>query len=170
MGIADIDDGRRHAMNLKNELFAVIDALESATVKYAVCGGIAVAMHGFPRATRDLDVIIQENDLPRADTALQQIGFTVPAGIIPFGTGTQHVRKVFRISKPMGSELLTLDLLLVTPVLTDVWESRVQLELDSRTIWVVSRDGLAKMKRMAGRLRDLADLEELGFDVDRDTN
>ncbi|MEZ6059475.1 MAG: hypothetical protein R3C19_03840 [Planctomycetaceae bacterium] len=157
-------------MNLKKELFAVLDALESATVKYAVCGGIAVAIHGFPRATRDLDVIIQEDDLARAETALQEIGFTVPAGIIPFGTGTQDVRKVFRISKPMGSEFLTLDLLLITPVLNDVWESRIELELDSRTVWVVSRDGLAKMKRMAGRLRDLADLEELGFDVDRNTN
>ncbi len=87
----------------------------------------------------------------------------MPSGIIPFATGTPEAREVFRVSRRWREDLLTLDLMLVTPILEDVWASRLQMALPTRKIWVVSRLGLAKMKRLAGPMRDLADLEELGL-------
>ena len=37
-------------MNLKDELFLIAEALRKARVDYAICGGIAVVIHGYPRA------------------------------------------------------------------------------------------------------------------------
>ncbi len=45
------------AMQLEDVL-TVLDALERAGVRYAVFGGLAMAAHGFDRATRDLDLFV----------------------------------------------------------------------------------------------------------------
>jgi hypothetical protein len=81
--------------------------------------------------------------------------------LIPFDIGTERERKVYRISKAEGRDLVTLDLIVVTPILRDVWNSRELVEVDSKAIKIVSRAGLIKMKRIAGRLQDLADIEAL---------
>ena len=84
--------------------------------------------------------------------------------MLPLALATQAIADMhFRVSRILNNELFTLDLLLVTPVLHEVWTSKEVLHLPDRKISVVSRTGLAKMKRLAGRLRDLADLEELGL-------
>jgi len=137
-------------------------------VEYAVCGGLAVAFHGYPRATWDIDLMIRRESLDAAQEAIASLGYTVPGGILPFAIGTSEYREVFRISRADGSELITLDLILVTPILEDVWADCVSMSLPDREIRVVSQQGLATMKRLAGRLRDLADLEELGLLDDDD--
>ena len=65
-----------------------------------------------------------------------------------------------------AGELLTLDLLLVNPVLQRVWEEREVYEWQGRQVQIVSAAGLARMKRLAGRDQDLLDLKKLGFTVD----
>ena len=45
-------------MDLKQELFGVVGALSRADVPYALCGGMAVVLHGYPRLTRDIDLPI----------------------------------------------------------------------------------------------------------------
>lgn len=153
-------------MNLYVELMAIVDVFEQAEISYAVCGGLAVALHGYPRATQDIDIMIREDDLEKAERLLKPVGYFIPAGIIPFKTGTPEEQRVFRVSRMLEGELLTLDLLLVTPIMKSVWESRIRLQLESTQISVVSKEGLAKMKRMAGRLKDLADLEGLNIPVE----
>lgn len=153
----------RMDLNIKEELFSITDALDSAGVKYAACGGIAVAVHGYPRSTLDIDLLVLKKDVERAVEAVRPLGFVLPAGIIPFDVGKPTERRIFRVSKPAGEELLTLDLLIVTPLLRAVWQGRQTLELGGRRLVTVSRDGLARMKRAAGRHRDLDDLEKLGL-------
>ncbi len=122
---------------------------------------MAVVLHGYPRLTRDIDLLIRPEDLSAAREALAAIGFTVAAGLIPFDTGDPHERKVFRISKMVGSDLLTVDLLLLPAFLKEVWENRETYELENLPIDVVDRKGLITMKRIAGRLQDLSDIEHL---------
>lgn len=50
-------------MDLKRELLAVIRALNDADVPYALCGGMAVVLHGHPRLTRDIDLLVRKQDL-----------------------------------------------------------------------------------------------------------
>ena len=148
-------------MNLKTELLAAARALDQAAIPYAVCGGLAVVLHGFPRLTRDLDFLVQESDLEPAKEALGKTGFTIPGGLIPFDIGKEHERRIFRLSKRIGAELLTVDLLLVPDFLQDVWDDREVYEVEGVPIQVVSRKGLLKMKRIAGRPQDLSDIDSL---------
>jgi len=85
------------------------------------------------------------------------------AGRLPFGVGTDKEREVHRVSKLVGENLLTLDLLVVTPVFERVWEQRETFLFEDRRLQVVSAEGLAMMKRIAGRDQDLLDLKILGF-------
>lgn len=148
-------------MNLKTELLGVARALHRTEIPYALCGGLAVVVHGYPRLTRDIDLLVQEGDLDRARKALGKVGFTIPGGLIPFDVGKEHERRVFRLSKRIDDELLTLDLVLVPQFLQDVWEDREAYEVESVPIEVVSREGLLRMKRIAARPQDLSDIENL---------
>src|SRR5690606_3415455 len=49
-----------HTMELVSEFERIIDALQASGVDYAVCGGVALAIHGQPRATRDIDLLLLE--------------------------------------------------------------------------------------------------------------
>jgi hypothetical protein len=153
-------------MNLRDELFLVTDTLENARIDHAICGGMAVVVHGYPRLTRDIDLLLREEDLERARSALEKVGYTLSAGILPFDVGKSTERRVFRVTKVEGARYMTLDLVLVSPFLEDVWKGRQKHLVEDRTLYVVSRAGLAKMKRAAGRPQDLADLSQLGLDDD----
>jgi hypothetical protein len=150
-------------MDLYSELLALLDVLEKESIEYALCGGVAVAFHGYPRFTKDIDILVRPQDLPRVKEAVARRGFVLDSGRLPFGLGTRNEREVHRISKVEGKEVLTLDLVLVNQVLDDVWNGRERFEWQGRQVQVVSREGLAVMKRLANRRQDLLDLEKLGF-------
>jgi hypothetical protein len=152
------------AEDLITTLDAVIDALNAANVGYALCGGLAVNLHGHARATRDIDLLVPQGQLDAARAALRPLGFDIDAGPIPFGVGTDRERVLYRVSRILDAQLSTVDLMVVTPVLEAAWVSRVHARWRSREIWTVSLDGLAHMKRLAGRPQDLADLDNLGLE------
>lgn len=152
--------------DLKRELLEIVHLFNTEGIEYAICGGIAVSIHGYPRSTQDIDILVKAEDLERILVQVEKAGFTLSAGIIPFDIGKKTERRVFRISKVYGEDLLTLDLILVSPFLEDVWDLRERYQLGGSEIQVVSRTGLKKMKKAAGRPQDLADLHELGLGED----
>jgi hypothetical protein len=118
-------------VNLKRELLEVARALDQAGVPYALCGGLAVALHGYPRLTRDIDLLVRPEDLNAARSALAGVGFSIEAGIIPFDAGQPHERRVYRVSKAIGAELLTVDMLLLPAFLQEVWQGRETYEVEA---------------------------------------
>jgi hypothetical protein len=147
-------------VNLVDELLGLITALNDSNVDHAVCGGIAVAIHGHPRFTKGIDLLVRAADLDRVRDVARTRGFSLEGGLLRFGSGPQQ-REVFRLSKAVGPNLLTLDLLLVGPVLEDTWNTRQRVEWRGQKVSVVSRDGLLRMKRIAARPQDLADVDKL---------
>jgi hypothetical protein len=145
------------------ELERLVDAFEADEVGYAVCGGLALAVHGHPRATKDVDLLVQPHDVDRAIEVAKRVGFDIPARKMTFGLRTGTPREMKRLSKldPDTGTLMSLDLIVVNPELEDVWEDRVRVMWRERPLVVVSRAGLATMKRIAGRKQDLADLAKL---------
>lgn len=150
------------------DLRRVLDALHAHGLEYALCGGMAVNIHGHVRATTDLDFVIAASDQQRVLDVLRDLGFRFVAGPIPFDSNTAKERVLHRASRIEGEEILTVDLLLVTPVLEDIWQTREVFEWEGRRVTVVSLAGLTKMKLMAGRHQDLADLENLGVEISRE--
>ena len=150
-------------MDLYSELFTLIDVLNAERVEYALCVGIAVAIHGFVRFTGDFDFVVRPEDMDRLVAVLDAQGFILDFGILPTGAGEEIPCDIRRISKGIGEELLTLDMILINPQTQDVWDSRQTVEWRRRHLTVVSKQGLMKLKLMARRSKDLIDLQELGL-------
>jgi hypothetical protein len=148
-------------VKLRTELLQIAQCLDDAKVDYALCGGLAVAAYGYPRSTKDIDLLIQPDDVDSCHAALAKIHYDLESGLIPFDSGTDKERRLYRVSKAEGHELVTLDLLVVTPIFQDTWSTRESIEVDSKAIKIVSKRGLIKMKQIAGRFQDLADIEAL---------
>ena len=151
-------------IDLYTEFYALTDALTAANVPYAVCGGVAVAIHGYPRFTRDIDLLILPEDEPRVLDIAARREFLFNAGRMPMGEGEVCDWEIVRVSKIVGPDLLTLDLLLVGPSTLKVWDSRGIAAFNGRQVTVVSREGLKHLKLMAGRKQDLLDIEQLGME------
>lgn len=159
------------AFDLIAELEQLVDALEREHVEYAVCGGLALAIHGHPRATKDIDLLVPPELVARVREVARQLGFDVPARPMIFGLAAGVRRPVDRISKldEETGALLSLDLIHAVGELATIWSSRVRYQLPSREIVVVSREGLVTMKTIAGRPQDLADVARLQGTEDTDT-
>ncbi len=149
-------------VNLVDELHAIAAALTADGIRYAVCGGVAVTIHGATRSTVDLDVLVGRADLPRALEAVRPLGYAYAALPMTFDPATPRERHVQRVSKLEGDQHLLLDLLLAEAAFAGTLDDRIELALPTGPLAVVSRATLVRMKRLAGRAQDLADLEKLG--------
>lgn len=132
--------------------------LGAQRVEYLLIGGYAVALHGYPRATVDLDiwVRVERDNAARIVAALRDFGFDSPLlAERLFLLADQIVR--FGVP-PFRIELLTS----IAGVDFDACRTRaVLMEIDGLTVPVISLDDLKINKRAAGRHKDLADLEHL---------
>ena len=151
------------ALDLIAELERLLDSLDAAGITHALCGGLALAVHGHPRATMDIDLLLRTEELTSAMDVARRCGFDLAAKKMVFGVRTATPREIHRVSKldAETGELLSLDLLVVGPGLERVWADRTTASWREREIAIVSRDGLVAMKRLAGRAQDLADIAAL---------
>lgn len=154
------------ALDIIEELEAIIDAFDAEGIEYAVCGGLAVGILGLPRATKDIDLLVRREDVDRAKATVKAIGFDIPAKRMVFRQGAPDEQEMHRQSKldPETNDLMPLDLLVVMPIFEEVWATRIELPYRERKIKVVSREGLVTMKTRSGRPQDLVDIERLQFD------
>lgn len=148
-------------MNIVDELYAITAALREAGVPYAVCGGIAVTVYGVTRTTKDIDIVIAREHLSPALAAVAKLGYDIPAGPMTFGAGTPNERHVQRVNKIEQNQHLVIDLLIAEAAYAVFQRARIDVALPAGTITVVSRETLLRMKRLAGRPIDLADIEKL---------
>ncbi|MGH9554681.1 MAG: hypothetical protein ACRD2Y_02555 [Terriglobales bacterium] len=147
-------------VSLYEELKNLVADLNQASVPYALCGGIAMAVYGFVRATEDIDLLVQRADLDRIFTIAAAHGYSIRSQPMLFENGALEIQ---RAVKTLGADEdpLILDLLLVTPALEDVWESRQVREWPEGIICVVSREGLIRLKSGRASGVDLEDIAKL---------
>ena len=126
-----------------------------------MCGGIAVTVHGVARMTKDIDILVARVHLTAALNAVVPLGYNIPSGPMTFGEGTPNERHVQRVNKIIGANHMVLDLLIAEAAYAGTLDDRVDIALPDGTLTVVSRETLLRMKRMAGRAIDLADIEKL---------
>jgi len=151
-------DAHDRALDLRHQLDALTRSLDAAGIPYAVCGALALAIHGHPRATKDIDVVIDPANLEGAKAIARVHGFTIEA--LPMTFSASGIT-VHRLSRVVGQQIVTLDLLIGDGALAPVWQTRERRDTARGPIWVVSRQGLVTMKLAAGRPQDLADLARL---------
>lgn len=149
-------------LTLESELRELVQRFNEAKIEYALCGGMAVALHGYPRFTKDIDFLIPSESINRAKEVAAEAGFLDESGRIPFPDSD-----VYRILKIEGTEYRILDLLVPKRLDTIAWTQRQWFDWNGLPICSVSRDGLIEMKLAAGRDIDRIDIKQLGFADDQ---
>jgi predicted nucleotidyltransferase len=133
--------------------------LRSNGVKYLLVGGYAVAVHGYPRSTVDMDIWIEQEteNANRAVRALEEFGFGTP-DLTP--ALLLEPKRMLRMGVvPYMLEILTS----ISGVdFASCYESRITRMVDGVEIDLISLDDLKKNKAASGRLKDLDDLNHLG--------
>ena len=135
-----------------------IQSLNDNHVRYLVIGGYAVALHGYPRYTKDIDIWVEMTPVNAANMvkALEQFGFgSLGLQATDFLTPDQIIQLGY---PPNRIDLVT------TPSGVDFqscYASRVTVEIDDVTVSFIDLENLRKNKQAAGRQQDLADLENL---------
>ena len=146
-------------LDLFEELRAVIGRLDEGAIPYALCGGLAMAVHGYPRATVDIDIVVPVEDLVRAEAAVRPLGFTLAALPMTFQAGAVEIRRLSKVHA--SGQILSLDMLLVTPALEEAWKTRQAMSWDFGNITVISPEGMIALKSLRGSGRDQDDIKQL---------
>jgi len=143
---------------LNQDFKEFIQSLNDNHVRYLVIGGYAVALHGHPRYTKDLDVWIESNaeNIDKLLQALDQFGFgSLGLKLKDFKNPDEVIQLGYppnRIDLLSGIEGVDFD---------QCYQSRVQLVIDNITLNLIDLENLKKNKKATGRTQDLADLESL---------
>ena len=145
-------------LDISADLKDLLRLLIKHQVRFAVCGGHAVAFYGFVRATMDLDVLIlpEKENATRLMRALDEFGFG-KAGIPE--TAFQREGSVISLgAQPHQVDLLTSISKMPT---ADILEASQEVALWGMTLRVISVQDLLHAKKEAGRAKDKIDYHEL---------
>jgi hypothetical protein len=135
-----------------------VEVFVANDVRFLIVGGFAVAAHGLPRYTGDLDawVWVSSENASRVVRALDAFGF---AGLgLTEDDFSQPDRVVQLGYPPYRIDILTS---IEGVQFDEAWSRRVVLELDGILVPFIGRDDLLTNKRVAGRPQDIADVERL---------
>ena len=78
-------------MVLLEEFKKLLIKLDEAKVSYALCGGLAMAVYAFPRATMDIDLMILTNDLEKVKVLAKELGYSIDTGLMKFKKGAIQI-------------------------------------------------------------------------------
>jgi predicted nucleotidyltransferase len=143
---------------LNQDFKEFIQSLNDNQVRYLVIGGYAVALHGYPRYTKDIDIWVEMTQENAANMlkALEQFGFgsldieledfLKPDSVIQLGYPPSRIDL---ITTPDGVDFIT------------SYTSKIEVAIDNVTVNFINLENLKLNKKASGRLQDLADLEHL---------
>ena len=145
-------------MALQKDLREFIQSLNSSGVDFLIVGAYAVAFHGRPRLTGDIDLFVRRSKANAKQIAraiaefsggsilVDAAEFEVPGRMLRLGVEPNRIDILTSIS---GVEF------------DEVWARRISSELDGVPVLFISLEDLLKNKRSTGRLKDAADADEL---------
>lgn len=151
----------RSTARVNDDFRDLLAALLEGDVRFLVVGAHALAVHGVPRATGDLDVWIatDQGNADRAWSAVVRFGAPLESlGVTAADFGRpDHVVQVG--VPPRRIDILTS---ISGVAFEEAWADRVTHESEGLAIPFIGRAALVRNKRASGRAKDLADLEALG--------
>jgi hypothetical protein len=141
----------------------VFASFQHHQVKYVVIGGIAAVLHGVPRATFDLDILIEATP----DNAQRLLEALLEAGL---GTATLiSAEELLANEITIFQDRVRIDVQTHTPGITfeQVWPNRETMKYQDQQFFVVAKQDLIASKQAAGREVDLEDVRllESGDDI-----
>jgi len=159
-------------MKLKS-LEAVLTALGKKNIRYLVAGGLAVVAHGYLRFTADIDLIIdmEEKNLQKAMEVFKSLGYRPRAPVALEEFIDPEKRRIWINDKGLTVFSLwnsiypatEIDLFVESPIdFEEAYSKRVGFKLaEGLEVTVIGIDDLIFLKRLAGRDKDIDDIEKL---------
>lgn len=157
-------------MGMLPPFFAIIRRLSEAKIKYAVVGGVAAIIHGVPRATFDLDIVLQfsPSNVKKFNKILKEFHLSPLVPINPLELSDKKKRSEWIRKKNAGvinfrdqKNAFNLDVVLIYDY--DKLK-KVKIEIEGVKFEVIDKDELIRIKSRAGRdidIRDVKNLKEL---------
>jgi hypothetical protein len=152
-------------MELQNDFEDLCASLNGRSVDYLIVGGYALAFHGAPRFTGDIDIFVRPapDNIDRLLTALGDFGFREspvrPEDLLCEG-------KILELGRPPVQVHIMAS---ITGVSWETaWQSRQPGAYGRVSVYYIGREAFLANKRAVGRAKDLADIEALGAPRDRD--
>jgi hypothetical protein len=156
----------------------LFDALNAAEVRYVVVGGFATVLHGHARLTADIDLVVDlaPDEAKKAVETLTRLGFRARAPVDPLAFADAMVRRqwikekgmrVFSLWDP-SNPMVEVDLFAEHPIdFEELWNHAEIIKLTRALVRIASIRDLIRLKRIAGRPQDLADIEALELILQR---
>ena len=137
------------------EFFQLLNAND---VRYLVVGGYAVAFHGYPRYTKDIEIwlLSQPKNAEKIVKTLKDFGFE------SLGLQANDFLEAETIIQ-LGYAPNRIDLIMGVPGVDfeECYAKRIDEEIEGVKLSFIDLDNLKKAKKASGRLQDLADIENL---------
>ena len=135
---------------------SLLKSLKGHKVQFVIIGATAFPVHGYSRATLDIDIFIK----PEISNAAKTL-----AALKDFGYDVSDIA----IDELLTKKILIRQYLVETDIhpfvkgvsFDEVWQNRVKAKFGDTFAWFASLNDLIKMKRAAGRPKDLEDLKYL---------
>jgi hypothetical protein len=145
-----------------NRLTGVFESFQKHDVRYLVIGGIATILYGVPRATFDLDIIIETTP----DNAKRLLDALLDAGL---GTASlTNVKELLTHEITVFKDWVRIDVLTSTPGINfpEAWKRREAMVYQGQLFYVASKKDLISSKKALGRDVDLEDVRLLELPED----
>jgi len=151
---------------------AILRALNEADARYLIVGGLAVVAHGYVRYTADVDIVLEleRENILRAMNALEAIGYQPLVPVKATDFADESLRRswieeknmiVFQLRNP-DRESTRLDIFVAEPFsFSHEYAAAYWQDVAGVRAPVLQLSELLRMKRDAGRARDLNDVEQL---------
>ena len=147
--------------NLIGQFNDVVRVLQRSKVRYAVVGGIAVAIHGGVRTTKDIDLLVHPDDVDALVALLKADGYVANPHSIVFRSSGMTMRRLWKRVQDQ-EDLLMLDLLLAEqPMHRRMLQKAVQLPWGGGQLPVVCPADLITMKKARLSKTDQVDIQVL---------
>lgn len=149
-------------MEVQKDFKELLELLNEYKVKYMIVGGYALAFHGAPRYTGDIDIFVkpEKNNAENVMKALHSFGFgSLDINEDDFSSPNKVVQ--------LGVPPVRIDL--ITSITGVDWETaennRVKSDFGEVEVYFIGRADFIINKKATGRHKDLSDIEALGIDL-----
>jgi hypothetical protein len=139
---------------------------ERQHIPYVLMGGMAVAAHGLPRPTHDVDftILLPREQLARFFALVAEAGYTIPEAFRQGWVDEVAGMPLVRAQMWVRDRPIDIDIFLAESVYQrELLQRKVLVQVEDRPAWLVSPEDLILLKLIANRPRDLGDIADILF-------
>lgn len=156
-------------MNLYDEFFLMISLFNELGIRYAVVGGLALAFYAKPRFTRDIDVLVHQDDMSLLNTAMDRLGYEETAESWKLSNTTLTLHRFLKIE---GQDEFMIHILAAnSDEHLGIIRGAELAESAKGVVPVAAKRDIIRLKQSRSSDQDLVDISELEKnDEDRESS